>query len=93
MNGGYARSAQMAKSTMKPLAVTAKFVSYANVAIAGTEFLMSDKSAGDWAKLGVNGAALIIGAAVPIAGPAIAFGITFADSMGWFNGFYEWADQ
>jgi hypothetical protein len=58
---------------------------------AAAEFLTSDRSGGDYAKLG--GSIVIIGTAfIPVVGPFISVGLGLLDGAGAFDGLYRLAD-
>lgn len=60
--------------------------------VALYQFIDSDHSGGDWAKLGVNAGIIAIGF-IPVVGPFASIGLGVAENMGAFDKVYDLADH
>lgn len=68
-----------------------KGIAFIGIAASGAEFLTSEKSNGDIAKL-VGAGVITSSALIPVAGPFISTGLGLLDGAGAFDGIYQAMD-
>jgi hypothetical protein len=92
MNGGYARSAQLAKSASMTYKIAGHSMTALSVGFTAVDFAYSDKSGGDYAKLVSAGIGVGL-CFIPVIGPGLSIIYGIADSAGAFDGIYDYFDQ
>ncbi len=92
MNGGYARSAQLAKSASMTYKIAGHSMTALYVGFTAVDFAYSDKSGGDYAKLVSAGIGVGL-CFIPVIGPGLSIIYGIADSAGAFDGIYDYFDQ
>lgn len=92
MNGGYARSAQLAKSASMTYKIAGHSMTALSVGFTAVEFAYSDKSGGDFAKLVSAGIGVGL-CFIPVIGPGLSIIYGIADSSGAFDRIYDYFDQ
>jgi hypothetical protein len=92
MNGGFARSSQLAKTASMTYKIAGHSLTAVTVGFTAVEFVYSDKSGGDYARLVSSGIGVGL-AFIPVIGPALSIGYGIVDAAGVFDGIYDYFDQ